>query len=328
MAEFNAYGKRVGSIFELIGNKENDITKSIAWVLYCCPVFMKKFVSAIFDIEIDPKKVDMHYQKYDSQKGITDLELTDRKNFYIIVEAKRGWNLPGDNQITSYLERKEFQKSKIANKAIVTLSECSNEYAKDHLPFIQKMGIPIKHLSWQQICSIAENSREQSNNKGKNLLNELREYMGGIMTMQTKDSNWVYVVSLSSGKPDNCRIRWIDIVRKCNKYFHPVGNTWPHMPVNYVAFRYDGELKSIHHVDSYEITDNLHKQVPDMPDVKKSNKYFVYNLGPAIIPNKKVVTGKSIKWARRVYAMIDLLLTSDSIEEAVKISKDRENNKE
>ena len=47
---------------------------------------------------------------------------------------------------------------------------------------------------------------DRSNNEQKHLLEELKEYLGGIMTMQTKDSNWVYVVVLSGGKPDDTNI--------------------------------------------------------------------------------------------------------------------------
>ena len=108
---------------------------------------------------------------------------------------------------------------------------------------------------------------DRSNNEQKHLLEELKEYLGGIMTMQTKDSNWVYVVILSGGKPDECDLTWIEIVKNHNKYLHPLGgNGWPKEPPNYIAFRYGGN---------------------EMPDVTEDNNYFVYKLGPAIIPVRK-----------------------------------------
>ena len=33
MAELTAYGKDITNVFQLIGNKEDDITKSVAWTL-------------------------------------------------------------------------------------------------------------------------------------------------------------------------------------------------------------------------------------------------------------------------------------------------------
>lgn len=79
------------------------------------------------------------------------------------------------------------------------------------------------HLSWKTIYDIANKSRTESSIAQKNLLNELLQYLGGIMTMQTKDSNWVYVVSVGTGHPDNCNLTWIDFIEKHNKYFHPIG---------------------------------------------------------------------------------------------------------
>lgn len=47
MSTLKTYGDAVVSIFQLIGDKENDITKSIAWALNKCPMFMKKVVYEI-----------------------------------------------------------------------------------------------------------------------------------------------------------------------------------------------------------------------------------------------------------------------------------------
>ena len=59
-----------------------------------------------------------------------------------------------------------------------------------------------------------------------------------------------------------------------------------------------------------------------MPDVIEDNNYFVYKLGPAIIPAKEVKNEK-IYPNGRVWAMLDTLLTADTISEARDISKAR-----
>ena len=79
MSTLKAYGDEVLSIFQLIGDKENDITKSIAWALNKCPVFMKKVVYEIFGIDVDPDNVDILYQNYDAATGITDIEIINIK---------------------------------------------------------------------------------------------------------------------------------------------------------------------------------------------------------------------------------------------------------
>lgn len=323
MGELIAYGSDVTNIFQLIGTLENDITKSIAWALCKCPVFMKQIIKELLQIDVAPEEVSIWYQEYEKNKGITDLEVTDGQQFYIIIEAKRGWILPGADQLTLYTEREKIRKSPVKHKAIVSMSECSLQYANSYLPFKDKNGIPILHLPWKRIYEIASDSRIDSSNAEKNLLKELMQYLGGIMTMQTKESNWVYVVSLGTSKPEKCNLTWIEIVQKHLKYFHPFGgNGWPKEPPNYIAFRYYGQLQSIHHIEDYVVTKNLHDEIPEMPDYIESSDYFIYKLGPGITPTKTVKTGK-IYASGRKWAMLDTLFTSDTIAEACNISKER-----
>lgn len=326
MGELIAYGDEVTSVFQLIGTLENDITKSIAWALCRCPAFMEKVINDIFDIDFcNPEKVRISYQDFERGKGITDLEITDNESFYVIIEAKRGWILPGAEQLSMYSERREIEQSGAKHKAIVSMSECSNEYADVYLPFHEVNGIKVSHLSWKRIYELAKTARQNSDNSQKNLLDELTEYLGGIMTMQAKDSNWVYIVSVGTGHPDNCELSWIDFIEKRERYFHPVGGGrggWPKTPPNYIGFRYYGQLQSIHHIEDYEVTRNIHNQIEEMPDEEWTVDHFVYKLGPAIKPNHIVKTG-NIYRTGRVWAMLDTLLTSNSISEARDISKTR-----
>ena len=325
LGELFAYGAEITSVFQLIGTLENDITKSIAWSLCKCPIFTRKIIYEILGINIEPAKVRIGYQEFEKNKGITDLEITDDELFYIIIEAKKGWILPGGEQLALYSRREAISKSCLKYKAIISLSECSEEYAELYLPFFEINGIPVKHLSWKRIYEIANESRTGSSNSQKTLLKELMEYLGGIMTMQEKESNWVYVVSVGSGHPDNCNLTWIDFIEKRGKYFHPIGggrSGWPKTPPNYIAFRYYGQLQSIHHIEDYVVTRNLHEQFIEMPDEECDTDHFVYTLGPAIKPIHTVKTGK-LYATGRVWAMLDTLLTADTIKEASEISKAR-----
>lgn len=323
MGELYAYGGEVKSIFQLIGTHEDDITKSIAWALCNCPVFLKQIIANLLGIAVDPDKVRIKYQESEKDKGRTDLELTDDNLFYIIIEAKRGWILPPKGQLTMYSEREDIVQSSAKHKAIVSMSECSDTYANSYLPIKQANGIPIMHLPWKRIYELAEASISESNNAQKNLLRELMKYLGGLMTMQTRESNWVFVVSLGTSKPENCDLTWIEIVQNHMKYFHPLGgNGWPKEPPNYIAFRYYGQLQSIHHIEGYAVTKNLHAEIPEMPDHVEDCDFFVYKLGPAIVPTKVVKTG-NIYASGRKWAMLDTLLTADTIAEACNISKAR-----
>ena len=47
MAILESYGEEVNSIFQLLGDKENDITLSMSWALTRCPEFLKAVVSTM-----------------------------------------------------------------------------------------------------------------------------------------------------------------------------------------------------------------------------------------------------------------------------------------
>ncbi len=58
--------------------------------------------------------------------------------------------------------------------------------------------------------------------------------------------------------------------------------------------------------------------------MEKVDEYFVYNLGELIIPLKTVKIG-NIYASGRKWAMLDTLLTADTIYEACEISRQRMN---
>ncbi len=325
MAQLKAYGRDITNVFQLMGSLENDITKSIAWALTNCPIFLKKTISDIFSIDIDHKNVRIKYQDFEKKKGITDLEITDDSSFYAIIEAKRGWILPGANQLRLYSERECLSKCAFKHKAIISMSECTNEFADAFLPFKECNGISIKHISWKRLFETASESIKFSSNSQKHILIELKDYLGGIMTMQTQESNWVFIVSLSFSTPVGCKLSFVDIVKKKNRYFHPFGeNGWPKDPPNYIAFRYNGKLQSIHHIEGYTITKNIHDKIDEMPDIENDKLHIIYDLGPGIIPPNEVRTGK-IYASGRKWAMFDTLFTEKTIADACNVSKKRIN---
>lgn len=323
MATLESYGKEIHSIFQLLGDKENDITLSMSWALAKCSEFLKALIISITGTAPPNDDISILNQRYDANAGITDIEITDFQTFHIIIEAKRGWILPSADQLRKYSLRSDFQNAPYGNKYIVTMSECTQSYAASHLPFREINKIPVKHLSYREVYQLAKTVRSVSNNEQKHLLDEFCEYLKGLMTMQKLDSNMVYVVALGTKTPDRCSLTWIDIVQKYNKYFCPVGgNGWPKEPPNYIAFRYYGQLQAIHHIDGYTVTRNLHDEIPEMPDEVCDTNHYVYKLGPAIKPVKTVKTGKIFRNGR-VWAMLDTLLTCDTISEARDLTQSR-----
>jgi hypothetical protein len=113
------------------------------------------------------------------------------------------------------------------------------------------------------------------------------------------------------------------MVNERHRYFHPVGQGgWPKVPPNYLAFRYDGRLQTIHHVEAVIPITDIQTYMPELNPGPWTTPHFLYTLGPAIRPTKRVVTGKFFRNGR-VWAMLDLLLTSESIAQARDLTKSR-----
>ena len=107
--------------------------------------------------------------------------------------------------------------------------------------------------------------------------------------MERQTNNNVYVVALSQNPmvTDHTHT-WIDVVEKDKCYFHPVGNgsnSWPPQPPNYMGFRYRGRLQSVHHIDSFNIVEDLSTHNPLW--IKTNSDHFVTTWGRLCAPREK-----------------------------------------
>jgi hypothetical protein len=325
MTELHIHGRKASSVFDLLGTNENDITYSVAWALSRCPVFLRSFLANTINWKDEVSEAIVRlqtYEKNDDSIGITDMEVESPGKFFVIIEAKKGWELPTTDQLSKYAQRPSFVSSTAPIKKLIVCSECSRDYANIHLRRYVS-GVNVSHLSWNEIAGLAQSSLSDSSHTEKQLLRELITYLGGLR-MQNIDSNRVYVVSLGQGKPKGWTITWIDIVEKYSMYFHPVGGKggWPKEPPNYVAFRYDGKLQSIHHIEDYEVVTNMHTRIPGAAD-EEWPPHFLYKLGPAFKPAHEVRTGSRIKKAARVWCMLDTLFTCETISDALTLTQKR-----
>ncbi|MBI5873159.1 MAG: hypothetical protein HZB36_03330 [Candidatus Omnitrophica bacterium] len=139
--------------------------------------------------------------------------------------------------------------------------------------------------------------------------------------MENKESNMVWVVSLNSGTPSWSKIPWRDIVYKKEHYFYPSAPHWPKIPYNYIAFRYDGRLQSVHHIKKYELVEDVHKHIPEIRRKKLRDHYLLW-LDEGFEPRKVLPNGNI--WSNgRIKCMLDTLFTSKTIKEASEITKKR-----
>ncbi len=331
MTDLFLHGDEIKTVFDLLGSKENDITYSVGWALAQSEAFTSKMLKDLF-FQYDYGSVKaIRLQEFkngsdkkNTDKGYTDIEI-EADRLQMIIEAKRGWNLPTEKQLAKYANH--LVKHTTIKKAIVVFSECSIEYVKDRLPDAVN-DVPIIYRSWKHLSQIVMKSGYGGSHAEKRILSELNKYLEGLMSMQNQQSNRVYVVSLGYNTPEWSKLSWIEIVTQKQRYFHPFGSGgWPKDPPNYLGFRYYGKLQSIHHVEDYEIVDDLSRYIPEISKKKwfEAHDRFslvFYKLGKPIKPVTDVRTG-NIYRNGRVWAAIDLLLTCRTISEARDLTNKR-----
>ncbi|OJU95278.1 MAG: hypothetical protein BGO23_05295 [Solirubrobacterales bacterium 67-14] len=322
------HGRDVGTVFDLLGRKENDITYSFGWGLSQSDALARALLN---DLTTDLKLGDIgeltqiSLQNHIPETGYTDIEI-ETDHAHVIVEAKRGWIVPGEDQLSKYglsMGREDQTGSRDRRKAgILIAAEGRQEFAKGKYPKFVKGSdgrrIPVAYRSWTDLVRFTENTMAQvrSTNE-KRLLGELVQYLKGLMSSRSIRDNMVYVVPLSR-KPseDWTPIPPLDIVLKHGHYFHPVGHSFPKEPKNYLGFRFDAKLQQINFVEHVEVTQRPRDFIPGF--TKKYDfdiPHYMYKLGPAIVPSHDVKSGKM--WpGQKLEAALDLLLTCDTLKEA------------
>lgn len=321
MTEVYRYERPIQSVFELLGEDEQALTDSLGWALAKSPELLHEFLARSCGIDCGPDDLSdatVHLQRSAVEGGFTDIEIKLPGMIHLIVEAKKGWILPTEEQLRNY--RPRFRNDPV--QAFVVLTEASEDYARrsglsDHIE-----GIPVKQLTWGEILNLAETARRDASHAGKRMLDELIGYLGRATQMRRVDSNWVYVVALSYERPEWSGLSFVDIVRGKNLYFHPYEKNWPAEPPNYMGFRYDGRLQSIHYVEDYEITKDLSTRIPEIRAGFPGEDFFLYHLGPAIVPPGEVRSG-NLFGSARVWCILDTLLTSPTVADAIRVSEDR-----
>lgn len=96
------------------------------------------------------------------------------------------------------------------------------------------------------------------------------------------------------------------------------------VPPNYFAFRWGAYVRRIHHIDAYTVVDDLNELFPEIPaGLASEYPRIVYDLGPEIVPMKPLPNGANYR-AARLWAALDLLLTSPSLKAAIDATKARQ----
>jgi hypothetical protein len=308
------HGVQPTSVFALNGLDENSATFALGWTLDSSSHFLRLLGKAVFGKSLRVSEVTIALQKHAADGGYTDIELQSGRCFHAILEAKRWWNVPTLDQFKRYLPRLTAEAAE--RQRLISVSSADNAQARRHLPS-RLDNAEIVHFSWSDLQKLAKKAHKLASGiEEKFWLRQLIQHLQEFASMERQRDNKVFVVSLGrdpmvAGKTHT----WIDVVEKDHRYFHPVGNTWPVQPPNYIGFRYGGRLQSVHHIDGFEVVENLAKY--NRKWLETDADHFVYRLGPPMRPAKEVKTGNIFRNGR-VWCAIDTLLSGafDTISDA------------
>jgi hypothetical protein len=321
MVELTLHGRTIPTVFNLLGSNENDLTFSLGWAIAQSDPLAVALLGNVFpDVDVGTV-VAVRLQEFvggEGATGYTDIEV-ESDRVAMVLEAKRGWNLPDHGQLAKYLSR--LGQGGVGRLLVV--AEASPEYAEPRLPpFVG--DIPVVYRSWKQITQLVESCAPNVGFSQRRLLRELTTYLRGLMTMQNVTSNLVYVVPLRKKiAPWSHPYTPVEIVTDLNIYCHPVGNRYPKEPQNYVGFRWDGRLQMVRHVESYTVGNDPHEVIPSMYSREWPERHFFYYLGPPIVPPHEIRLGNGVYPSGSTHACLDLLLTCDTLTEARLKTKER-----
>jgi hypothetical protein len=237
------------SVFRLNGADENSASFAVGWTLEQSLHYRELFVEAVFGEALNVNDMVIALQKHDHDGGYTDIKLQAGQRFHAILEAKRWWDLPSLSQFQRYLPRLAAEDA--SRQRLISVSAADRTHARRRLP-ARLEGVGICHLSWRDVQMMARKAHALATGSQEKLwLRQLIDHLQEFATMERQTNNKVYVVALGQdAMVEGQTHTWIDVVEKDRCYFHPIGNTWPVQPPNYIGFRYRGRLQSVHHIDS------------------------------------------------------------------------------
>ncbi|KRF11031.1 hypothetical protein ASH02_19535 [Nocardioides sp. Soil796] len=312
------------SVFSLLGRNENDLTAALGWTLRSSPKFLAALTGALSPApQARTTRIDLEVS---DQLGRTDLELHGADHA-IVIEAKRGWLLPTVTQLETYASR--CGSAPIAH--LVTLSDCSPDWAQMHLPAI--VGeVKVTHLPWSVVGERLASARRTSAGHERLWLDQLDIYLKEALRVVEVNNAEAYCVVISNDRPGGGGPHTYREIVEQGYYYYPYGwgRGWPAIPPNFLAFRWEGYVQRVHRVLDYEVIPSLQDRWPDIPVLSESSgdrarsdvtdrPHVLCRLGPALRMDP-LPTGINYR-ANRLWVLLDQLYTAPTLQAAQRESQ-------
>lgn len=299
------HGRSTGSVFDLLGRGEVDLTAAVGWTLAASPALMRGLLTTL-GLDGRPEAVAVSLEAADPL-GRTDIELTS-PTWKVVIEAKQGWNLPTEEQLRKYIDR--FPGF---DGLLLTMSDSSAQWARDRLPS-ELDGISVRHEPWDTVRTLLRQARTTARPRERLWLDELETYMGTMTSRRPADDQWVFCVVVADSLFGGVNFR--DYVTQQRRYFHAYGgnNGWPKRPPNLLAFRWGGRIRQVNRVEHFDIVADLRDTWPAMTPEEADVAHVIYQLGPDI-PIPDISTTGTYANAR-VWCLLDQLLIQPTLKTA------------
>ncbi len=184
------YGTDAATVFDLLGRNEVHLTAAVGWTLDQSTTLVETLAMHL-GLRFTADDVAVALEVAD-EEGRTDIELTAGRT-KVVVEAKQGWLIPGEQQLTKYVSRFDG----FADRMLVSMSDSSERWAWDQLP-THLDGIPIRHISWDTVRDMVRTSRQKTHGRERLWLGELEDYMGKATSVRAPEDQRVYCVVISA----------------------------------------------------------------------------------------------------------------------------------
>lgn len=191
------HGGDVTSVFDLLGRDENDLTAALAFTLANSPGLLDLVLHRL-NMPTAREGTSLRLEERD-EFGRTDLEI-DTGTHLAIIEAKRGWLVPGEIQFTKYAPR----IAKHGAGCLVSLSAASSEWASQTLPHAVQ-GVPVIHYPWDSMRKDLLAARARTHGGERAWLSEFNEYLRKAVKMRDPADSWTYCVVVNK---QSSRWRW------------------------------------------------------------------------------------------------------------------------
>lgn len=310
------YGRDLRSVFDLFGRSEVDLTAALAWTLTRSPALRGALWKRLALPGV-PERVDLEVIGIE---GRTDLEIVGTEAS-VIIEAKKGWLVPGETQLNKYVTH--FNGT--GQGLFVTLSDSDPAWAATHLAS-EVAGIPVRHLSWDQIRQGIVTARASTRvSTERHWLDAMNTYLPVATAERDPANQWVFCVVITTDAPGAGTTTFRQYVQQERVYFHPFGQGakgWPKRPPTFMAFRWGGEVRQINRVVGRSVVAALADRWREIgrDHAAENVPHIVYELGPDIPLPHRIPT-KGTYANARVWTLLDQLLIAPSLAAATAASK-------